>query len=103
MSMEAAAGKNPVSHVGKIYNVLALEIARRVVTSFDAVQEANVWLCSQIGHPISEPWAASVDLVLTKDAVLSDISKDVRDVVLTELNLVDQMIQRLIRGEIPVC
>jgi S-adenosylmethionine synthetase len=103
MSMEAAAGKNPVSHVGKIYNALALEIARRVVASFDAVEEANVWLCSQIGHSISEPWAASVDLVLTKDAVLSDISKDVRDVVLMELNLVDQMIQRLIRGEIPVC
>lgn len=26
-TLEAAAGKNPVSHVGKIYNLLAHEIA----------------------------------------------------------------------------
>ena len=30
MSVEAAAGKNPVSHVGKIYNVLAHELAMRI-------------------------------------------------------------------------
>ena len=28
MSLEAAAGKNPVSHVGKTYNVAAREAAR---------------------------------------------------------------------------
>ena len=31
MSLEAAAGKNPVTHVGKIYNVVAREIAAGLV------------------------------------------------------------------------
>lgn len=103
MSMEAAAGKNPVSHVGKIYNVLALELAQSIVTKFDAVQEANVWLCSQIGHALNEPWAISVDLVLAKDAPLSDIAKPVRSLVMGELQQVDKLLDRLIRGEVSVC
>lgn len=102
MSMEAAAGKNPVSHVGKIYNVLALQLAQRVVERFETVVEANVWLCSQIGHPVSDPWAVSVDLVLAKDALLQDISNDIRELILVELSQVDRVIQRLVRGEIAV-
>lgn len=27
MSLEAAAGKNPVTHVGKLYNIIAMRIA----------------------------------------------------------------------------
>jgi S-adenosylmethionine synthetase len=30
MSLEAAAGKNPVAHVGKVYNVLAMEMAEAI-------------------------------------------------------------------------
>ena len=33
MSLEAAAGKNPVTHVGKIYNVLARKICETLVTT----------------------------------------------------------------------
>ena len=33
MSLEAAAGKNPVNHVGKIYNVVAQHIAQSLVTA----------------------------------------------------------------------
>lgn len=63
MSLEAAAGKNPVAHVGKIYNVLALLIARELYTGLDAVDEARVQLLSSIGAPLDQPQLASVELV----------------------------------------
>ncbi|RLF13401.1 MAG: methionine adenosyltransferase, partial [Thermoprotei archaeon] len=48
MSLEAAAGKNPVSHVGKLYNVLAFRIAEEIA-KLDEVKEAYVKILSQIG------------------------------------------------------
>lgn len=63
MSLEAASGKNPARHVGKIYNVLANEIARAVCEQAEDVLEASVQLVSQIGSPIDVPWAASVQVV----------------------------------------
>src|SRR3990172_851978 len=62
MSLEAAAGKNPVSHVGKIYNVLANAIAREVCAEVAEVAEASVQLVSRIGQPLARPSAAVVDV-----------------------------------------
>lgn len=62
MSLEAVAGKNPARHVGKIYNVLANEIARAVCEQVEGVLETSVQLVSQIGREIDTPWAASVQV-----------------------------------------
>ena len=42
MSSEAAAGKNPVSHVGKIYNALCYRIADRVMADVSAVSYTHL-------------------------------------------------------------
>ncbi|MGD9878497.1 MAG: methionine adenosyltransferase [Reyranella sp.] len=55
MSLEAAAGKNPVTHVGKLYNVMAHRTAGAVVSQVAGIDEAYCYLLSRIGHPISEP------------------------------------------------
>ncbi len=60
MSLEATAGKNPVSHVGKIYNVAAMIAANRIADAVSGAEEVYVKLLSQIGRPINEPLAASV-------------------------------------------
>ncbi|MBI2971037.1 MAG: methionine adenosyltransferase [Candidatus Aenigmarchaeota archaeon] len=60
MSLEAAAGKNPVSHVGKLYNVLAQRIADRIHR--ETQSEVYVKLLSQIGRPITDPLMASVEI-----------------------------------------
>jgi S-adenosylmethionine synthetase len=60
MSLEAAAGKNPVSHIGKIYNVVANIIASRVVKEVEGVEEAYCYMVSQIGKPINEPQVCDV-------------------------------------------
>jgi S-adenosylmethionine synthetase len=55
MSLEAVAGKNPISHVGKIYNLKAQEIANKISNIFN-VQEVQVQLLSEIGKPINNPF-----------------------------------------------
>ncbi len=62
MSLEAAAGKNPVSHVGKIYNVMAASIADKVA-KIKGVSEAYVKIVSQIGRPIDDPHMADIQVV----------------------------------------
>ncbi|MGC8555805.1 MAG: methionine adenosyltransferase [Conexivisphaera sp.] len=61
MSLEAAAGKNPVNHVGKIYNIAAREIVDRLVSEVQGVDEAYCYMLSKIGHPIDEPQAVQVE------------------------------------------
>ena len=54
MSLEATSGKNPVSHIGKIYNYLAMDLSRAVVEN-NFADYARVFIVSQIGKPINDP------------------------------------------------
>ncbi len=54
MTLEASSGKNPVSHVGKIYNHFARELAEKMVRR-GMSDEAQVFIVSQIGKPVNEP------------------------------------------------
>jgi S-adenosylmethionine synthetase len=62
MSLEAVAGKNPVSHVGKLYNLLAGRIAAEVVESVPGVRGATCVAVSQIGRAIDDPHTLDVEL-----------------------------------------
>lgn len=64
MSLEAVAGKNPVSHVGKLYNVLATLIARDIHRELPHIAEVGVQLLSAIGRAVNEPQAAVIELAL---------------------------------------
>jgi S-adenosylmethionine synthetase len=68
MSLEAASGKNPVSHVGKIYNVLAQQIAQTIAADAPEVERAECLLLSRIGAPITQPALVHVGLA-TRDGV----------------------------------
>lgn len=103
MTLEAAAGKNPVSHVGKVYNVLAHQVADRIYHASDAIEEAYVWLCSRIGQPLDQPWSTSIQLSLAADAMLGDVQQQVNEIVNQELSAVYQFTDRLTKGELPVC
>ena len=67
MTLEAAAGKNPVSHVGKIYSAVANIIAGRVVREIEEIEEAYCYMVSQIGKPITEPQACDVKIRTKRD------------------------------------
>ena len=61
MTMEATAGKNPVSHVGKLYNIAADRMAADIAAQ-DGVEEAYVYLVSRIGAPLDEPQIRSASI-----------------------------------------
>jgi S-adenosylmethionine synthetase len=63
ISLEATAGKNPVNHVGKIYNVVARNIAEKIYESIDMAKDVYVELLSQIGKPIDQPQVASIKII----------------------------------------
>jgi S-adenosylmethionine synthetase len=70
MSLEALGGKNPVSHVGKLYNVLATRIAHAVAAEIPGVIDAQCFLLSRIGRPITEPQIAEVSVRLADPGAL---------------------------------
>jgi S-adenosylmethionine synthetase len=102
MSTEAAAGKNPVSHVGKIYNLLCHQIAEQVYQEVSGIQEVYIWLCSQIGRPIAHPLIASVQMVLHSGVNLEEVRKPAEDIIERELEGISHFTKRLARGELPV-
>ncbi len=97
---EAAAGKNPTNHVGKIYNVLSYAIASRVYKEIKGIKEITVWLCSQIGRPIDRPLMAAAQLVLEKGIALSDVYDAVSAVVDGELDNIQSFTSRLVTGDL---
>lgn len=60
MVLEAIAGKNPVSHVGKLYAVYAQRIADRLCADLPEVRAAVVMLLSRIGDLINAPREVAV-------------------------------------------
>ena len=102
MSTEAAAGKNPVSHVGKIYTLLTHRMAAEIYASVPGLREVYVWLCSQIGKPINQPLIASAQLILQQGVTLTEVKPAVESVIEHELATIGDFTARLARGELPV-
>jgi S-adenosylmethionine synthetase len=102
ISNEAAAGKNPVSHVGKIYSLLTHHIANEVVQRVEGVDEAYIWLCSQIGQPIGRPMLAASQVVLHSGVFLPDVELEVRAIIEQELARIHKFCLRIILGEFAV-
>ncbi len=100
---EAAAGKNPVSHVGKIYSLLTYRIADLLYRRIPGVEEVYVWLCSRIGSPLDRPLIASVQMLLKKGAGLEDVASDAGGIVREELEGIHDFSAALARGEHWVC
>jgi S-adenosylmethionine synthetase len=100
MSMEATSGKNPVNHIGKIYNLLGTEIAEEVVAEVGGIRDLRIRLLSQIGRPIDEPHVADAQVVTEDGVELSDIEADVTEIIDRELADVTSITERVIEGEL---
>ena len=103
LSLEAAAGKNPVRHVGKIYNVLARECAGRIYREVKGVEEVSLFLCSQIGQPIDRPLSASAQIIPAEGVTIEDIREPVATIIDDELASIIHFTERLARGEFSIC
>jgi len=100
MSMEATSGKNPVNHIGKIYNLLSTEIARSVVADVDGIRQLQVRLLSQIGQPIDNPSVADAAVITEGGVDVADIEDEVAAAIDTELAGVTDITERIIEDEL---
>ena len=96
MTMEAAAGKNPVSHVGKLYNLAAEAIASRVASDVTGVLEANCVLVSRIGRPIDDPQMAHIRVAPGVN------SSGIHPIVQAELRRFPELQSALLAGSVKV-
>jgi S-adenosylmethionine synthetase len=103
MGTEAAAGKNPVSHVGKIYNVLSHKIARELCENIEGVREATVLLLSRIGTPIDRPQMAAAQVVLGRGRRMSEVAGRVEEIFEREFRAINRFCGELSKGKHPIC
>ncbi|MFT4946832.1 MAG: S-adenosylmethionine synthetase [Natronomonas sp.] len=100
MSMEATSGKNPVNHIGKIYNLLSTEIAQSVVEDVDGIKQLQMRLLSQIGQPIDHPHVADAQVLTEEEVTIEDIREDIADTIDDELENVTDITERVIENEL---
>lgn len=98
---EATAGKNPVSHIGKIYNALSFRIADEIYRNVSGFEEVFVWMYNVIGEPVNQPKAIIVQpIVNTK---IEDSQKNqINEIILKNINNLSSFCEELISGEIEI-
>ncbi len=99
MSLEATAGKNPVSHVGKIYNVVARIIAERIYKEVKGVKEVYVGILSQIGKPINEPLIVDIK-ILPEETLTNDMKNEARVIAEEELDSITKVTDLIISEKV---
>ena len=100
MSMEATSGKNPINHIGKIYNLLSTQMANDCVAKIDGIEEMYIRLLSQIGKPIDLPLMASVQVLPKFGVSMQKIKGDVEGIVDDWLENVTSITEKVICGEL---
>jgi S-adenosylmethionine synthetase len=103
MSLEAAAGKNPVTHVGKLYNATAQRIAEDIINQMAEVVQAECCLVSQIGAPINQPQTILVRIRTTDGRPEQSLRNDIDRVVERHLAGIGRLWTDFLNGAIPVC
>jgi S-adenosylmethionine synthetase len=99
-SLEAACGKNPISHVGKIYNVVAMLAAREIVERVPTVHDATVYLLSQIGAPLDQPLMATAAVRPTGGQLTPSIEADVDSILEEHLTGIASIQDRILSQDI---
>jgi S-adenosylmethionine synthetase len=101
MTMEAAAGKNPVNHVGKIYSVLASETAASIASEHPDIEDITITLLSQIGQPIDQPRMAAASIIAPAGD-FRRLQAVVRREMDSRLENVTEVTNRIVEGKTPL-
>ncbi len=100
MSMEATSGKNPINHVGKIYNLLSNKMAKNITDEVDGIKQVHIMLLSQIGKPIDQPKAASAQVIVEEGYSMESVNKDVEGIMDSWLEDIGKITQMMVKGKI---
>jgi len=85
MVIESAAGKNPVTHTGKLYSLAAEAVAADLVANVPGITEARCLLLSRIGLPVDAPAIAEVGVRTETGYRLHRLRGDVEQVLAKQL------------------
>ncbi len=96
MSMEACCGKNPVYHVGKLYTAICSLISDEIYRFIGL--ETYVYLTSQMGRSLSNPWFACVEVCGEK--VMSNQRQMIEAIVERNLADINKTTQKIVKGEL---
>jgi S-adenosylmethionine synthetase len=90
-----------VSHVGKLYNVLATLIARDIHAKVEGAEQVSVQLLSAIGEPIDQPELAGIEIHAPGglNGSLRTHAAEIADAWLADVRQVTELI---LNGEIAV-
>jgi S-adenosylmethionine synthetase len=100
MTLESVAGKNPVGHVGKLYNLAAGLLAERLVAQLPDAAEAHVLLVSRIGAPVDAPWLVDVRLRRVGGAPPEALAGAVEEIARSEVGRIPALADELLDGRL---
>ncbi|WP_245477900.1 MULTISPECIES: methionine adenosyltransferase [unclassified Mesorhizobium] len=101
MSLEAAAGKNPISHVGKIYNVVARDIADAIV-GMPEVAAAECLLLSRIGDLIHRPAMVQVKVATRDGLPITELRRSVDEIAVERLSRIPKLVDDFVAGSLSI-
>ncbi|MCZ7372253.1 MAG: methionine adenosyltransferase [Candidatus Methanoperedens sp.] len=100
MSMEATSGKNPINHVGKLYNLLSNQIAKDIATNVNGIEDVYIRILSQIGKPIDQPLIASAQVIPEDGANMKVIKSESEAIIDKWLGDITKITEMIVRGEL---
>jgi S-adenosylmethionine synthetase len=84
-TLEAAAGKNVVMHVGKSYNIVANQIAADIVATCSDIADVVCLLVSRIGRPVETPQIVELQVRTREGIPLDEVRARVEAIARTRL------------------
>ncbi|MCS7384938.1 MAG: methionine adenosyltransferase, partial [archaeon GB-1867-097] len=103
MSMEATAGKNPVSHIGKLYNILAKITANEIYEEVEGIREVYVKILGQIGRPIDQPIHINVQTVLEPEYKLtSEMENEIKGIMREHLERIQEITKLILSRKVDI-
>ncbi len=101
-SMEAIAGKNPVNHVGKLYNVLAQRICNSIIEALKEVTRVHCALLSQIGRPIDQPARTFIRVLPVAGCSLEKLREPVEHIANRHLQQITDLSREFAAGKVSI-
>ncbi|MBM2851602.1 MAG: mat [Candidatus Nitrosotenuis sp.] len=100
---EAIAGKNPVSHIGKIYNALSFKIADEIYKNVLGFDEVFVWMYNIIGMPVNDPKAVVVQPITKNNSELNPSqTNQINEIVSSNLEKMEEFCKKLLSEQIEI-
>jgi S-adenosylmethionine synthetase len=102
MTLEALAGKNPITHVGKLYNAAASRVAGAIVGEVPEIFEAECHLVSEIGAPIDEPKLALIRVRSANSGLAQETERSIRSIAEREIGEIAGLWEKFMAGDIAI-